>query len=337
MPPRVPRKRPHRDAGQDLDVVVVQHQLSRLLDRDEVLGKVGRAGSLVRVRRVLPLLPSYEIMRARERGAHGAVLTLGGPASAMIEMQVRVGDRGDVAGSHSDRGQVLDQRLGVLDREDVAEFRIVLRADARVHEHAPPVSFDEDAVHGELDAVSLIGGRDTVPEHLGDDAEHGAAIQAEPAAGEVVDLVGSDFESLRGKDAGVPHKPSSVGFLRGDHFSGTSVAGRLKQPTRESSEAGHLSSPIWSFSEWGLPSRRRHRPRWCALTAPFHPCRVLSPAAVYFLWHFPWDRSRWGLPSTLPCGARTFLRPRKRGPRPPVALRTAVPACYAAIRVVGSG
>src|SRR5882762_2256680 len=95
-------------------------------------------------------------------------------------------------------------------------------------------------------------------------------------------------------------------------------------------------SPIWSFSEWGLPSRRRHRLRWCALTAPFHPCRVLSPAAVSSLWHFPWDHSRWGLPSTLPFGARTFLRPRKRDPRPPVALRTAVPACYAGIRVGGS-
>src|ERR1044071_8248846 len=27
-----------------------------------------------------------------------------------------------------------------------------------------------------------------------------------------------------------------------------------------------------SCSRWGLPSRPRHRDRWCALTAPFHPC-----------------------------------------------------------------
>jgi len=26
-----------------------------------------------------------------------------------------------------------------------------------------------------------------------------------------------------------------------------------------------------------------------------------------FLWHFPWGRPHWVLPSTLPCGARTFL------------------------------
>jgi len=31
------------------------------------------------------------------------------------------------------------------------------------------------------------------------------------------------------------------------------------------------------------------------------------PKAVYSLWHCPWDRSRWGLPSALPSGVRTFL------------------------------
>ena len=34
---------------------------------------------------------------------------------------------------------------------------------------------------------------------------------------------------------------------------------------------------------------------------------IRGSPAVYFLWHFPWDRSRWTLATTLPCGARTFL------------------------------
>ena len=89
------------------------------------------------------------------------------------------------------------------------------------------------------------------------------------------------------------------------------------------------SSPIWSFSGWGLPSRRRHRLRWCALTAPFHPCRGLSPEAVCFLWHFPWDRSRWALPSTLPCGARTFLRPLARPAAACGTPENQPSACYA--------
>ena len=31
------------------------------------------------------------------------------------------------------------------------------------------------------------------------------------------------------------------------------------------------------------------------------------PVAVCFLWHFPSGHPAWALPSTLPCGARTFL------------------------------
>ena len=43
-------------------------------------------------------------------------------------------------------------------------------------------------------------------------------------------------------------------------------------------------------------------------------CLTISPLprtkreAVYFLWHFPWDHSRFPLETALPCGARTFLR-----------------------------
>ncbi len=74
------------------------------------------------------------------------------------------------------------------------------------------------------------------------------------------------------------------------------------------------SPPVWPCSGWGLPSRPGHPGRWCALTAPFHPylCGTpggVSPSAVCFLWHFPADRPDWVLPSTLPCGVRTFLGP----------------------------
>ena len=72
--------------------------------------------------------------------------------------------------------------------------------------------------------------------------------------------------------------------------------------------------PFWPCSGWGLPSRPGHPGRWGALTAPFHPCLCgtpggVSPSAVCFLWHCPAGRPDWGLPSTLPCGVRTFLGP----------------------------
>ena len=48
----------------------------------------------------------------------------------------------------------------------------------------------------------------------------------------------------------------------------------------------------------------------CALTAPFHPYRVLAEfqhLAVYFLWHCPSTRAAQALPGTPSYGARTFL------------------------------
>jgi len=66
--------------------------------------------------------------------------------------------------------------------------------------------------------------------------------------------------------------------------------------------------PAWPCSRWGLPSQTGHPACWWALTSPFHPYRQVSPAAVYFLLHFPWPCGRWALPTIAPCGARTFLR-----------------------------
>ena len=40
-----------------------------------------------------------------------------------------------------------------------------------------------------------------------------------------------------------------------------------------SARSGQPPAPSRPCSGWGLPSRPRHRGRWCALTAPFHPYR----------------------------------------------------------------
>src|ERR1700690_115910 len=90
-----------------------------------------------------------------------------------------------------------------------------------------------------------------------------------------------------------------------------------------------------------MSSRRSHLRRWCALTAPFHPylCGPEEPpSAVCSLWHFPAGRPDWVLPSTLPCGVRTFLGRVPRGPArghpadspPSLLLPTAGVGCSAA-------
>jgi hypothetical protein len=75
--------------------------------------------------------------------------------------------------------------------------------------------------------------------------------------------------------------------------------------------------PSWPCSGWGLPSRRSHLRRWWSLTPPFHPYPRASAKAVCFLWHCPAGHPGSALPTTLPCGARTFLTGPNGPARPP--------------------
>jgi len=76
--------------------------------------------------------------------------------------------------------------------------------------------------------------------------------------------------------------------------------------------------------------------RW-SLTPPFHPYRCKAPA-VCSLWHFPADHSGSALPTTLPCGARTFLghRARQRTVSVDAAARPTRPARMVPTPAVGS-
>jgi hypothetical protein len=78
--------------------------------------------------------------------------------------------------------------------------------------------------------------------------------------------------------------------------------------------SGPLLVPAWPCSGWGLPCDPRLRRPGALLPHPFTLACALSPggggpSAVYSLWHFPSARAARALPGTLPCGARTFLRP----------------------------
>ncbi len=128
-------------------------------------------------------------------------------------------------------------------------------------------------------------------------------------------------------------RPGSVHprMRAGGHPSGAAVAGSLVRPTREhrtgrpqtlAQEAENSGTlPSWPCSGWGLPSRPGHPGRWWSLTPPFHPYLPGRPGAgpweaVCFLWHCPAGHPGSVLPTTLPCGARTFLTA-CRAARPP--------------------
>ena len=79
-----------------------------------------------------------------------------------------------------------------------------------------------------------------------------------------------------------------------------------------------LRSLIWSCTGWGLQCHPGHP--GCGELLPRHFTLTPLSGAVYFLLHFPWGRPRSPLATTLPCGARTFLRTAPRRDRRPFCL-----------------
>src|ERR1039457_1506235 len=118
-------------------------------------------------------------------------------------------------------------------------------------------------------------------------------------------------------------RPGSVHpRMRADgHPSGTAVAGSLVRPTREhrtgrpqslAQEAELLDRFPLGLAPGGVYQAARVTPGAGGLlhhrfTLTSWPGRRPGQEAVCFLWHCPAGRPGSALPTTLPCGARTFL------------------------------
>jgi hypothetical protein len=109
--------------------------------------------------------------------------------------------------------------------------------------------------------------------------------------------------------------PSRYQHGSSGHPSTDAVADALQRPTRTLRASSPQACPVWPCSGWGLPSLPGHPGSWWSLTPPFHPylpCHVRKARgrqAVCSLWHWPAGYPEWALPTTLLCGARTFLEP----------------------------
>jgi len=95
-------------------------------------------------------------------------------------------------------------------------------------------------------------------------------------------------------------------FRDNDHSSSLAVAGEIKRPTRELERTTHRV-PLFGFAPSGVYKASVVTGGAGELLP--HPFTLTSCLAVSFLLHFPSRRRDWGLPSTLSCGARTFLPP----------------------------
>ena len=81
-------------------------------------------------------------------------------------------------------------------------------------------------------------------------------------------------------------------------------------PVRSSGLPGIFNGPLipaWPCSRWGLQAVPVARGTGGLLHHLFTLACVRRPSAVRFLLHFPSGCPAWELPSTVPCGVRTFL------------------------------
>src|SRR5262245_13123539 len=69
----------------------------------------------------------------------------------------------------------------VLDAIDLVELVRLLVASAGVDEHRTDLVLDQEAAHAELDAVPRVRRDAALPQRLGDDAKHRAAVELLPA------------------------------------------------------------------------------------------------------------------------------------------------------------
>ena len=109
--------------------------------------------------------------------------------------------------------------------------------------------------------------------------------------------------------AGTPGSVPARSYPRAgdDHPSTTYVAARLQRSTRVLGRAAleHTLSDLAPGGVYLAAPVTRHAGG--LLHHRFTLTGCASAPAVYFLWHCPAGHPGWALPTTLPCGARTFL------------------------------
>lgn len=101
------------------------------------------------------------------------------------------------------------------------------------------------------------------------------------------------------KPGSVPSFPKVVIICLGSRLPGISS-------NLPGGETGRFYASLFGLAPGGVYLAAQSPERRCALTAPLHPYPALL-GGFHFCGTIPWGYPLWVLPSTLPCGARTFL------------------------------
>jgi hypothetical protein len=114
------------------------------------------------------------------------------------------------------------------------------------------------------------------------------------------------------KPGSVSRRTTEVVCRPGDHPSRVAVADNLMRPTRELGRAA-LERSLSDLAPGGVYQAAQVTLSAGGLLHHRFTLAAGCPVAVSSLWHFPAGHPGWALPTTLPCGARTFLGEQPKG------------------------
>ena len=160
---------------------VEQGELAGGEQRIVVGREIADAVAVVLQAAVRELSGGEEVARVGEGGRDGAVGVEGGVPAAVVEVQVGVEDVGDVFGADAGGGEGGGQELVVL--VDLAHLWGELVAEAGLDDDERRGHADDERVEAEEDVVVASARVRRLQSGLGNDAEHGAAVEQEGAVG----------------------------------------------------------------------------------------------------------------------------------------------------------
>ncbi len=161
----------------------------------------------------------------------------------MVEMEVGQDHIRNVAGFHSLPRELAEQSpLGAFDGVDLGKLLRPAGSDTGFHDDRSSATSDKKAVQTEQNAVGFIRLGRALPERLGHDAEHGAAIEFERSVGKEIDLEVTDFHrsTYRG--------PPSAGALQRMFWIPSPLLTSQGSTISHVLQCTQLEKLIWIFS-----------------------------------------------------------------------------------------
>src|SRR5579884_458620 len=185
----------HRDPLQNLRISLQEIEPSFFREDLVILQQITAAGSLVGGVGEFPFPFLNEVGCSWKGRMDAAVVVSLCVSAGVVEVKVGVDNERDVGRSEAALCERFFDRRSALHGVDLVELLIPLVSDSGIDEDVHPVRLDEESAELQMNPVPVVGGMMFFPEYFRDDAEHGAAVEAEGAVGERFDFKGAELHN----------------------------------------------------------------------------------------------------------------------------------------------